>query len=368
MRETDVFVVGGGPAGLAAALAARRKGFSVLLADGAEPPIDKPCGEGMMPETPTALKELGVEIPAGVGRRIRGIRFVQGRTKVAADFPAGPGLGIRRPFLHELLVERAEKCGVRFFWKTAVAGISREDVQLPMRTVRARWIIGADGSGSRVRRWSKLEATRQRKQRNASRRHYRVEPWTEYMEIHWGERAQAYVTPISGEEVCVVMMAESPDDAGFDDRLEDFPELRERLAGAELASRERGAITAMRSLRRVTQGNVVLVGDASGGVDPITGEGLRLAFRQALVLADAMEAGDLGEYERMHRRLARRPTWMGELMLQLGRNGWMRDRVMEILSKRPELFSRLLAIHAGHAKPGEWIATGAQFGWEFLAA
>ena len=58
--ETDVFVVGGGPAGLAAAIAARQRGFEVVVADSAQPPIDKACGEGLMPDGVAALARLGV--------------------------------------------------------------------------------------------------------------------------------------------------------------------------------------------------------------------------------------------------------------------------------------------------------------------
>jgi flavin-dependent dehydrogenase len=367
-NRTDVFVIGGGPAGLAAAIAARQKGFSVIVADGAEPPIDKPCGEGLMPETQVALRDLGVELPALAGYSFWGIRFVQGETQVVADFPVGQGIGIRRPLLHEFLVAKAEQCGVRFLWRTPVRGLEGSEVQLTDSAVRPRWIIGADGGGSRVRRWSELEATVHRKQRSAARRHYRVEPWSEYTEIHWGRRAQAYVTPISSHEVCIVVTAEEAEDASFGKALEGMPELQERLAGAELGSRERGAITAMHSLRRVSRGNVALVGDASGNVDAITGEGLRLAFRQALALAEAMERGDLRGYERAHRRLSRRPIWMGKLMLQLGRRAGMRERALGMLSRKPELFARLLAIHVGQATPGEVFSAGAQLGWEFLAA
>src|SRR3979490_781323 len=52
---TSVLVIGGGPAGLAVAIAARMKGFDVTVADGAKPPIDKACGEGLMPGTMAAL-------------------------------------------------------------------------------------------------------------------------------------------------------------------------------------------------------------------------------------------------------------------------------------------------------------------------
>ena len=367
-RNADIVVVGGGPAGLAAAIAARRKGFTVILADGAEPPIDKPCGEGMMPETQAALRRLGVPLPPEEGQHFRGIRLISGDTRVAADFPAGQGIGVRRPILHRLLVEAAEKAGVKFLWKTPARGIAEQEVQFHGYSITADWIIGADGSGSRLRRWAGLDQATRREQRNATSRHYRVRPWSEYMEIHWGPRSQAYVTPISPQEVCIVIMAESVDRANFETTLVDLPELRQRLAGAEIAGRERGAITAMHTLRRVSRGNVALVGDASGGVDAITGEGLRLGFRQAQSSADAIVLGDLSRYESAHRDLARRPRWMGQFMLKVGRNSWLRDRSLRAMQRHPELLERLLAVHVGQATPKHMLAAGAQFGWEFLAA
>lgn len=340
----------------------------MTVADGAEPPIDKPCGEGMMPETQAALRDLGVELPAQEGYRFRGIRFVASGVQVAGDFPQGQGIGIRRPILHRLLLQEAARLGVSFLWKTAVRGIDEGKVQLPNGTVEARWIIGADGCGSRVRRWSGLGSAMLRNQRWATRRRYRVSPWSEYLEIHWGARSQAYVTPISGEEICVVVMAERGEDADFERALRDLPELRRRLVRAELGGRERGAITAMHVLRRVSRGNVALVGDASGAVDAITGEGLRLAFCHAQALVEALERGDFAHYERAHRRLARRPMYMGKLMLQLSKNDWLRERAMRTMARRPKVFERLLAIHVGHATPKDGLVAGAQFGWQFLAS
>ena len=369
VQKTDVFVIGGGPAGLAAAIAARRKGFAVALADGAEPPIDKPCGEGMMPEALTALHDLGVELSAAEGYRFNGIRFVSADgAQLTANFREGQGIGIRRPILHGMLLREAEKSGVNFFWKSPIRGIGAREVQLPRTAIATRWIIGADGSSSRVRRWSGLDAAIRHTRRSATRRHYRLRPWSEYMEIHWGAHSQAYVTPISREEVCIVIISQHPERADFDRALADLPDLREKLAGATLTSRERGAITAMQTLGRVSRANVALVGDASGGVDAITGEGLRLGFRQALALADAMERNDLSSYERSHRHLARRPTYIGKAMLQLGQNAWLRERTMRILERRPALFERLLAIHVGQATPRDMLTAGAQLSWRFLAA
>ena len=365
-EKLDVFVIGGGPAGLAAAIGARQRGMSVAVADGTEPPIDKACGEGLMPESIAALGELGVEIQPDAGYRFRGIRFLQKDAQVGGEFPQGLGLGIRRTILHEWLIARAEDCGVQLFWRTPVAGITKAGVHLTGKFVAARWIVGADGSGSRVRRWSGLDAATRQSPRYATRRHYRVRPWTDHVEFYWGHHSQAYVTPIGREEVCIVVMATRAQDADFDLVLRDCPQLAQRLAGAELVSRERGAITQMHSLRAVHAGNVALVGDASGGVDAITGEGLRLAFRQAVALADAMGRDDLPSYARAHREQARKPALMGNLLLALARNDRLRTRSIRMLARRPQLFVRLLSIHAGEAALGDWLSAGAQLGWQFL--
>ena len=71
-------------------------------------------------------------------------------------------------------------------------------------------------------------------------------------------------------------------------------------------------------LAAVTKGNVALLGDASGTVDAITGEGLHLAFRQAAALAEALAAGDLSPYAAAHRRLQKMPQLMARLLLLLG--------------------------------------------------
>jgi len=365
----DVFVVGGGPAGLVAGIAARQQGLSVIVADGADHPIDKPCGEGLIPETQAGLAKLNIQIPGSEGYRFRGIRFLQEDNQVCAEYPRGGlGIGIRRTVLHDLLVGKAEEYGVEIMWRTPVSGIEGKRVKLKHGSVQARWIVGADGCGSRVRRWAGLERTLKKHQRFASRRHYRVKPWTDHMEIYWGERAQAYVTPISNDEICIVVTTETAQDANFSPALESFPELKNRLENAKLGSRERGAITSMHSLENVYCGNVALVGDASGSVDAITGEGLRLAFSQALALAECMKRGDLREYQRVHRQLARRPTWMGKLLVTLGRHASVRRRAIKSLVANPKLFGEFLSIHGGYSTTPAILAAGARMGWEFLAA
>jgi menaquinone-9 beta-reductase len=367
VKTTDVFVIGGGPAGLATAIALRQRGFEVVVADGTQPPIDKPCGEGLMPDGRAALEKLGIGIPAEIAHPFRGIRFVSGDMSVDASFPNGNGIGLRRTVLHRIMVAKAEAAGVSLLWRTPVSGLHVGGVLLGEHMVRARWVVGADGGHSLVRQWTGLDRYRHDRTRFAFRRHYRVSPWSDCMELHWGPRCQIYVTPVAADEVCVALICRDPH-LRLDAALTAFPELVSRLRGAEPSSVERGAISATHKLHRVYRGCVALVGDASGTVDAITGEGLSLSFRQAEVLADCFAAGNLERYQQVHRELARRPVLMARLMLTLDWKTSFRQRVMRAFGSDQRLFSRMLAMHVGALSPVDFAINGLSLGWRVLSA
>ena len=366
--STDVFVIGGGPAGLAAAIAARMQGFGVIVADGAKPPIDKACGEALMPDAVEALEKLGVCVPLTEGFSVRGTRFYNSRLSAQAAFPAGfRGISVRRTVLHRLLIDRAVELKVEFLWQQPVTGISQNSVRVGDHVIRAIWVVGADGANSRVRHWANLNCARARRPRYSFRRHYRVQPWTDRMEIHWGKTSQAYVTGVNDQEVCVAVASHDPK-LRLDKSLQHFPELNSRLCGAEPVSIERGAVSASRRLKRVCRRNIALVGDASGTVDAITGEGLGLAFNQALILAECMKAGTLANYESAHRRMAFRPLLMARMMLALDGRVWLQRRTLHVFKRRPQIFERLLAFHVGALSPAEFAFEGLTLGWGLLTA
>jgi flavin-dependent dehydrogenase len=364
-RSTDLFVIGGGPAGLAAALAARRRGLDVTLADCAVPPIDKACGEGIMPDGLSAARSLGLDLDAAAGHPFRGIRFCDRDAAVEAAFPNGHGLGLRRTALHQLMVNQAIDAGVRLAWGVRVSGITAEGVVADDRLVRARWIAGADGGHSPVRRWAGLDACHHESHRFGFRRHYAVAPWSQYMEIHWGDGCQLYITPVAAAEVCVVLISRDQR-LRLEDALPGFPEVQRRLAGAGPSNLQRGGVTASRRLKAVYRGNVALVGDASGSVDAITGEGLCLLFQQSVALAAALEAGDLSLYQAEHRRIGRRPEWMADLMLLLDRRRGLRSRAIRALAGRPNLFAGMLAMHVGEQSTADFLSNGLALGWRML--
>jgi flavin-dependent dehydrogenase len=277
--ETDVLIVGGGPAGLAAAIASRQKGLLVMVADRAHPPIEKPCGEGLMPDAVDALRELGVTISPDHSFPFRGIRFLAPGTSVSANFPSGYGWGVRRAVLHQLLVDRAASDGVQFLWNARVSSISVEGTTVDDRLIRSRWIVGADGQNSYVRRWADLDASDGSRRRFGFRQHYLIKPWSDCVEVYWGKGFQFYITPVSHEEVCVVLISRNRH-LRIGGALTDFPDLSAHLKSAQQTGVEQGAVSVSRSYRQVFSGHIALVGDASGSVDAVTGEGLCLAFRQ----------------------------------------------------------------------------------------
>jgi flavin-dependent dehydrogenase len=368
LNSTDVFVIGGGPAGLAAAIAARQKGFGVIVADGGRMPMDKPCGEGLMPDGLAALEKLGISVNAEDSYPFRGIRFLSSELAVDASFPHGAsGMGVRRTVLHRLIAGRAASLGIDFLWQTPVTGISADGVHLGNRKVNARWIIGADGGSSRVRRWARLDAFRRRDCRYAFRQHFRVAPWTNRMELYWGAHGEIYVTPVSKDQVCVALISRDPK-LRLAEALQRFPELQGQLDDADVSSVEKGSLSATCKLKRVSRGNVALIGDASGTVDAITGEGLCLAFSQAMVLADCLRAGDLARYEHEHCRLALRPLLMARLMLTLDGRPRLQRRTLQVFQKRPDVFRRLLALQVGVLSPLNLALDGLTLGWGLLTA
>lgn len=339
--RADLLVIGGRPAGLATAIAARRKGLSVTVVDAAHPPIDKACGECILPAGVEVLGRLGVRISNEEAFPVRGIRFVDRTTKIEAAFPGLPGLALRRTRLHDTLAARAAELGVRLRWNTPV---TRDLALLPHR-----WVVGADGQNSGVRNAAGLDSGSLPSSRFGFRRHYRIAPWTDYVEVHWGPRCQIYVTPVGANEIGVALLTRDRH-LRLDTALTDFPELQARLAAAAVSSPERGAPTVSRRLPRVFVGRTVLVGDASGSVDAITGDGLSLAFRQALALSEALASGGLDAYQSEHARLLRHSGSLAALLLALDRFPRLRTFALRMLALNPKIFAGILTRHLGEGR------------------
>ena len=354
MSGIDVAILGGGPAGLAAALALRQRGFRIAVYDAQHPPIDKACGEGMMPESVRILEQLGVFLRPGDGRAFAGMSFHDEMQAAHSAFRDGQGVGVRRTRLHARMAARANDAGVRLHWGTGVRLHNGEFVTAG-GPIRADFFVIADGLCSTLARAAGFRERQCSSTRYAFRQPYRCAPWSDKVEVHWGKGEQIYVTPLGADEVNIALLT-GRRGRRLDDALRDFPAVARRTGNAYCTAQPRGAVTRTRTLREVVRGNVALLGDASGSVDAITGEGLLSAFRQALALAEALSNGKkLGHYAEAHRRIAKNPRRMARLLLLLDRYPELRRRTIATFARRPESFAAMLGLHLGELSGAEAI-------------
>jgi flavin-dependent dehydrogenase len=277
--NVDVLVAGGGPVGLAVAIEARLAGLSVVIVEPRAAPIDKACGEGLMPGAVAALARLGVRPE---GHPLTGISYIGNGRRADHDFRGADGLGVRRIELHRALTARALELGVDVL-QAKVEDVSHDAHGVIAAGVRASWLMACDGLHSPIRRSVGLErpARGTRPRRYGLRRHYRCEPWSTAVEVHRARRAEAYVTPVGEGVVGIAVLGPAKSD--FDEVLADLPELATSLSGATVLGPTLGAGPMLQETKARTQGRIRLVGDAAGYVDALTGEGIRVGLAQASV-------------------------------------------------------------------------------------
>jgi geranylgeranyl reductase family protein len=293
MEHFDVLVVGAGPAGSATAIHLARAGASVLLVDRARFPRDKPCGGGL---TGRALKHLPCPVDPVVEHVVDGMVVRVGYGAKIARRSDGRLIEMtQRRRLDHHLAEHAAAEGADFRDATPVGEIAIDEdgvtAHVGSSSVRASFLVGADGAngvvakaaglGSGIVRgvalegnipWSALE-----------RAPYEATAWVELGVVPGG---YGWVFP-KGDHANLGVggwMTEGPKLRGHLDRLARLhdvdPAALESVRGHRLPMRELGAPAAA--------GRVLLVGDAAGLVDPLSGDGMYEAFVSARLAASAI--------------------------------------------------------------------------------
>jgi flavin-dependent dehydrogenase len=331
--DVDLLVVGGGPVGLATAIEGVAAGLAVALVERRGTPVDKACGEGLMPAARDALDRLGVGLD---GREFTGIRYVAPGRNALARFRNGPGLGVRRTTLSAALSARADAAGVKRVDAVAGPPMLRPD-GVELEGITASWLVAADGLHSPLRRALGLHRAPSPRMspRYGLRRHYRT------VEVHWSGRAEAYVTPVADDLVGVAVLGPG-DGTGFDDWLPEFPELRARVAAAEPASTVRGAGPLRQRARRRVTGRVLLVGDAAGYVDALTGEGLSVGLTCARELVRCVVEGRPEDYERTWLRATRRYRILTGALIYAAQRPALRRTIVPAAERLPWAFERIV--------------------------
>ena len=327
----DLLVAGGGPIGLATAIYAARAGLDVAVREPRIGIIDKACGEGLMPAAVTALRDLDVTLD---GHPILGIRYLDPSWSAEAHFRRGVGVGVRRTALHGALRARAAQSGIVPDHRPVREVVDRGD-HLLVDGEPTRYLLAADGLHSPVRRLLNLAGPAGHQRRYGLRCHVEVQPWTAFVEVHWAAVGEAYVTPVTLNRVGVAVL--TTERRSLPDLLREFPLLAARIDG-RTQSKVRGAGPLWQRSRRRVAGRVLLVGDAAGYVDAITGEGIGLGLAQARAAVAAVVDGHPPRYESEWRRLSRRHNLLTKSLVLATSLSPVRRRIVHASATLPTVF------------------------------
>jgi flavin-dependent dehydrogenase len=161
-------------------------------------------------------------------------------------------------------------------------------------------------------------------------------PWTSHVEVHWSRTAEAYVTPVAADLVGIALL--TSDRASFQQQLAGFPELRRRTA-ARPVTPVRGAGPLRQPASRRVLGRALLVGDAAGYVDALTGEGIALGLAQARAAVHAVLDDDPEQYERAWPAITRRYRVLTGALLGVSRRPLLRRALVPAAAAVPGVFA-----------------------------
>lgn len=336
----DLLVAGGGPSGLATALFAARAGLRAVVLEPRAGTQDKACGEGIMPGALATLLDLGVD---PIGCDLNGIRYLGRGSRAEAHFSRGPGRGVRRTTLHDALTAAVTGAGVEIC-QGHVAGVWQTADAVHAGGMRARYLVAADGLHSPIRALLGLSRPHRGPARYGLRRHFALAPWADLVEVHWASDAEAYVTPVAPDLVGVAVL--SARRATYEEHIRRFPALADRLGNLAVTP-ARGAARLRQDAVARRSGRVLLVGDAAGYVDAITGEGIALAVASARAAVRCIAADRPQAYERAWRAASRRSRLITAAVLAARQRPALAGALVPAAQRLPGLFALAVDALAG---------------------
>lgn len=361
----DVLIVGAGVAGSTTALHLARKGHQVLLIDRAQFPRSKACGEAIFPSGVEELARLGL-LPEvrEVGTPLTSLTLEMEGLEATARLGTVelPALGVHRTAFDHLLLRHAEKAGVDVRLGVTARRLAemtpgRYELETTDGAIRARLVVGSDGLRSAIRTQAGLNG-RGRGGRYGASAHVSLPQASDRVQVHLRRGFEVYVTPVGAGEANVAVLM---DNTVVEQAKGDFTSLFQRLLAEaapgiesilfdepQLAGPFPGRST------KPFKGNVLLVGDAAGFSDPITGQGMSLALRSARLAAKALEDALVGDTEAAFTEYAanlqslRRPSNLcATALLSCSKQASIGRWFLRNLHKQPTVFQRLARFNDG---------------------
>lgn len=383
-EEYDLIIVGGGPAGAAAALYARRRGLKVLLLDKERFPRDKICGDALSGKSVAVLHELELyervsELPGATIRRIVfgspdhtcldiDLSRHELHSRLTGRMLPMEGFVIRRRLFDQFLFEEARRAADRCIEGFAVRDLVREGGKVcGVRGVcadggesefRGKLVLGCDGFNSIVARRAGLYAHDGRHSMVGLRCYYEnVAGLTDQIELHFVDEVRPgyfWIFPVEDGYANVGIGMDHRDIKRRGVNLKralqaaiDSPAFRERFAGARPAGEPVGWNLPVGSKRRRIHGDgMLLLGDAAGLIDPFTGEGIGNALYSArFAVETAAEAKAVGDFSASFLQRYENGLWeslgselkVSTKLHELSRRGWLMNWVIRKAARNADL-------------------------------
>jgi menaquinone-9 beta-reductase len=323
MSSYDVIVIGGGPAGCATALDLNRRGYNVALCDQAKFPRDKVCGEFISPGADPILKQLGVlsAIESLAPKRLKGVAISSYESvELCIDYPASTETAVRptslsvpRYQLDALFLKQVQSAGVKVFEQHkvtnfifnagCVVGIEGWDENKISFSLRSKVVV--DAGGRNAVSLKKFNLKRERSSKIAFSAHWQGVHLPDdycYMHVSWpGYTGISSVGNGTANVVLVVDRFENEKNER-DKKIEKPTTFYHRalmqnfrrskiLENGERVEPVRSVQSLAFTVKPVPCGGLVLVGDATGFIEPFTGEGIYLSLKSSLLAGEVIHSG-----------------------------------------------------------------------------
>ena len=347
--RVDVAIVGAGPAGSTLAALVARRGVDVALIDRDDFPRDKLCGEFLSYDALPVLEKLGVTFDAP---QISRCRVVARHRVYEFDFPAA-ARGVSRMFLDDLLFRTAIAAGARSFAGWTATSLRPLTIERngEQQAIEAKTIVGAWGRWGRFDQQLGRTFVRNRSHRSFGfKRHYEVRgpedarTRAHVIELYSFRGGYLGVSPIENGQINICGLVHASRLTGLKGRWDSFVDTirrEEKQLDAMYARYEPAQESFLSSepvifrARSPVEEGVFMVGDASGIVDPLTGNGMAMAIQSAAVALPYILNRDADGYRRAHETFFRkRIRWSRRVAMILSRPALLDAALMAARSPR----------------------------------
>jgi menaquinone-9 beta-reductase len=348
----NLAVIGGGPIGLYLAICLANRGNKVTLYEKGRWPVDKVCGQGIMPSGVNHLKEIGLNFNSFNSFEFNSIEYIDKDTNVVGKL-GGKGIGIERSKLSQLLFLEAKKNpNINLHSNTKIEEINEKRnkyiITLNNKEQDFDYIFACDGLNSFIRKKIGLEGKRSSPNRIGARVHFDVKPWTNRVQVYWDKSVEAYVTPVGNNKVEVAFLwYENAIERGpqlLDRLLDKFPNLKWKVPNHKLSNDFRGYGPFKTIGSKIKKKNVFLVGDSYKFLDGITGEGISLGIKSANIIAKNFSSFGFIQKAKINLIYLNYSLWVQSALI-MSRKPALRKIILKILKKYNNAFNFILQLN-----------------------